>query len=270
MVLQKVLVKMSSFKKSTGYANNGFQNGFNGLIIAEEQRMVKSGKFIAFGTDFAMRNLISTTGYLGVFLGVTGLLQKVFDDILTNTEMHSAIMEEMNPIFPHHFTLTQNGASESENGKVKFNLRQVVRKFVKGTTQSDIDIFIFGSISGLSDSLSKVERKKASIEVIDVTRSNGKEVLTVAQEIDDELREIEELEVDILSEIDGLIQRDFANVSGHTRSKNKEVDIRDVVIVDDKSWFTTPELSVLEEGYLLIEDESLFAMMEQCNYRYWK
>ena len=115
-----------SFNKAgTGYSTNG-SNGINGSdlgsLIAEEQRMVKRGKFIAFGSDFAMRNLISTTGYLGVFLGVTGLLQKVFEDILTNTAMHSAIMEEMNPIFPHHFAIKQNEGSsgcETENGKIE-------------------------------------------------------------------------------------------------------------------------------------------------------
>ena len=261
-----------SFNKAgTGYSTNG-SNGINGSdlgsLIAEEQRMVKSGKFIAFGSDFAMRNLISTTGYLGVFLGVTGLLQKVFEDILTNTAMHSAIMEEMNPIFPHHFAIKQNeGSSGCETEKVKFILQQVVRKFVKGTTQSDTDVFIFGSVSELSDSLIKVERKKASIEVIDVKRSDGKAVLAVAQEIQEEFQEIEEQEVEILSQIDKLIQRDLGKVSDNTRSRTKEVDMMNVVVVDDKTGFNASELSVLEECYFLLEDETLFALMQQCNYR---
>ena len=206
-----------------------------GDITAEEQRMVKSGKFIAFGTDFAMRNLISTTGYLGVFLGVTGLLQKVFEDILTNTEMHSAIMEEMNPIFPHHFTLTQNGASESENVKVKLALHHVVRKFVKGITQSENEIFICGSTSQATELLTNVEKRKTAIEVIDVLQSQGKEVLAVAEEINAELQEIAEQEVEVLSQIDQKIHQALGNISDNTRSKGKEVDVMNVAIVEDKS-----------------------------------
>ena len=266
----EVMNNSKSYKVGLSGAHGSYASNY-GAIIAEEQRMVKSGKFIAFGTDFAMRNLISTTGYLGVFLGVTALLQKVFEDILTNTDMHAAIMEEMNPIFPHHFAITQNdGASGSDKERLKLDLHHMVRKFVKGTTRTNNEIFIYGSTSQMTEFFINVEKRKTAIEVIDVSQSQGTEVLAVAKDIEKELQNIAELEVQALFQIDQRLQQAIGNISDNTRSKVKEVDMMNVAIVEDKSWLTGPELSVLEDSYFLLEDAELFDMMEQCSYQYGK
>ena len=94
-------MKFNNVVKQKGISSvNGLKGESYGMLIPEERRMVKDGKWAAFGSDLAMRNLIASSGYLTVFLGVTELLQKVFDKILTSTGMHTGIMEEMSPIFP--------------------------------------------------------------------------------------------------------------------------------------------------------------------------
>ena len=157
---------------------------------------------VAFGSDYAMRNLVASQGYFNIFVKVTGFLSTLFNKISTNTDIYSGVMVEMNKVFPHHFKVTGNDISVSAaQSKVVFKLRAVSRRFVRGTIHPTSKVvFLINSKGG---SLMSVDLATEYIEVIDMEKSTNVDAALVAKELDERLQEISQDEACVI----GLVKQ---------------------------------------------------------------
>ena len=98
------VTKARSNDNSLDLNGTGGANKASSLLLAEERRILNNASMVAFGSDYAMRNLVASHGYFNMFVKVTGFLNTLFNKIsTTNTDIYSGVMVEMNKVFPHHF-----------------------------------------------------------------------------------------------------------------------------------------------------------------------
>ena len=224
---------------------NGGNNKDSSLLLAEERRILNNGSMVAFGSDYAMRNLVASQGYFNIFVKVTGFLSTLFNKISANTDIYSGVMAEMNKVFPHHFKVTGNDISVSAaQSKVVFKLRAVSRRFVRGTIQPTSKVvFMINSKGG--NSLMSVDLSTEYIEVVDMEKSNNVDAAQVAKELDERLQEIAMDEAHVIDLVkrrsdEYLVGHDDNGVAHRTRSA-KPIDT--VVKTEDRPVMVVDELT---------------------------
>ena len=260
----------------------GVNNRDSVLLLAEERRIISNGSMVAFGSDYAMRNLVASYGYFNMFVKVIGFLSTLFKRISTiNTDIHSGVMIEMNKVFPHHFKVTGNDISaDGTQSKVVFKLRAVSRRFVKGTIlPTSKMVFVVNGKGGYASM--SVESTTEYIEVVDMKKSTNVDALLVAKELDERLQEITEEEDHVIALVkrmsdEYLVAHDDEGVAYRTRSAKpidtvEEQDDPTVLVVEELSADIEAMLSDMgHNAPMVLVDKDVHLSMAQCHHQWNK